>query len=223
MSTQRLGMFVVLLAFTVHGGCRTGRNLNPGEPAVVAPGPLQLYYEEAVLDKAPSPDSRFDPWMDSDFAGSPGLEGITEISLEMTECYGTCPAYTVTFYSDGRATFEGRSFIDPIGSYQAEIPTGYFRRLARAALDIGYFGLAETYEAPVTDMATVFTSIVQGDTRKIVMNYGNSGPSKLWLLEGQIEAARASLQWKPVASTGAPASCRLTLQNTGPARRQRSQ
>lgn len=193
-------MLAVLLAFSVLGGCRTARTPTQEEPAAVGPGPLQLYYEEAVLDKSPSPDSRFDPWMESDSMDTPELDGITEISLEMTECYGTCPAYTVTFYSDGRATFEGRSFIDPIGSYQAEIPTGYFRRLARAALDIDYFGLAETYEAPVTDMATVYTSIVRGGARKTIRNYGNGGPSKLWLLEGQIDAARASLKWKPADS-----------------------
>jgi hypothetical protein len=199
---HRLGMLLVVLAFSFLGGCRTARIPIQEEPAVVEPGPLQLYYEEAVLDKSPSPDSRFDPWLESESMDTPDFDGITEISLEMTECYGTCPAYTVTFYSDGRATFEGRSFIDPIGSYRAEIPTGYFRRLARAALDIGYFGLAETYVAPVTDMATVYTSIVRGGARKTVRNYGNSGPSKLWLLEGQIDAARASLKWKPAASPG---------------------
>jgi hypothetical protein len=229
---HRLGILVVLLAFSIDGGCTTGRTPE-WDTTAVAPGPLERHYQETVLDKSPSPDSQLNPLLEFDgLANSHDAENITEISLERTECYGICSIYTVTFYSDGRAIFEGRKYIQPLGIHHAEILPGQFRQLALAALDIGYFDLAETYAALVTDLPTVYTSIVRGGERKVVKNYGNSGPPRLWLLEEQIDIVREELRWKPALTQHtstpkpvrgpAPNSCRSSGRKPQRARFRRS-
>src|SRR5262245_27898915 len=43
------------------------------------------------------------------WAGFGARPPFDRIELERTECFGTCPAYTVTLWRDGQATYSGRA------------------------------------------------------------------------------------------------------------------
>lgn len=150
-------------------------------------GYLELLFDSMVGYKG-SPE-RFNPDITK-------TQAISEISLERTECFGICSVYTVRFFSDGRAVFDGRKNVEPLGHWEGTIPLVDFTRLADAAIDISYFDLAQNYQSLTTDRPTVFTSLVINNKRKIIRNYGNAAPPRLWLLELAIDQVRATIEWK---------------------------
>jgi hypothetical protein len=56
---------------------------------------------------------------------------ITEITLERTPCYGSCPIDKMVFRSDGTAEYTGTRFVKRTGRYTGRIARGEFDALAR--------------------------------------------------------------------------------------------
>ena len=54
---------------------------------------------------------------------------ITEVTLERTPCFGYCPSYKVTLKSDGTIIYEGKKFVQMMGTYKGEVYN--FERLAQ--------------------------------------------------------------------------------------------
>src|SRR5580692_12083309 len=48
--------------------------------------------------------------------------GITEIGIERSGCFGTCPAYTFIVRSDGTFLYHGDSYVARKGDYTGTIP-----------------------------------------------------------------------------------------------------
>ena len=61
--------------------------------------------------------------------GGPGLP--ESISFETGPCFGACPVYTVTVYSDGRGLFEGRRFTAVDERRDFRITPAEYRAFAR--------------------------------------------------------------------------------------------
>lgn len=110
---------------------------------------------------------------------------ITEITLERTTCYGTCPNYKVTLRSDGTITYEGRRFVEMRGTHEGRAYG--FARLAQLITSAGYFDLKDNYSRPVTDNPSAITSVVRDGKRKTITNYADSGPVELWGIEMAID------------------------------------
>ena len=43
------------------------------------------------------------------------------ITLERTECFGTCPVYRLTVHGDGRVVYEGIRFVEVEGTVKTSI------------------------------------------------------------------------------------------------------
>lgn len=110
---------------------------------------------------------------------------ITEITLERTTCFGTCPAYKVTLRSDGTITYEGRRFVEMMGVYEGRAYG--FARLAQLITSAGYFNLKDDYSRPITDNPSAITSVVRNGKRKTITNYADAGPIELWSVEMAID------------------------------------
>ena len=50
-------------------------------------------------------------------ADVPGPGPLTEISLERTPCFGSCPVDKVVLRPDGTATYIGRRFVERVVNY----------------------------------------------------------------------------------------------------------
>ena len=57
--------------------------------------------------------------------------GVTEVGLERTRCFGTCPAYTVLIRSDGTFRYRGEDFVERKGEYTGTVSRSDFNELAR--------------------------------------------------------------------------------------------
>jgi hypothetical protein len=126
-----------------------------------------------------------------------GGEQITEITLERTACFGTCPMYKLTLMRDGTATYTGRRFVERVGTYKGKFYG--FERLAQLVEARGYFNLRDDYSAPITDMPSTVTSVVRAGQRKTVNNYADTGPVELWGIEKAIDGMVANIKWEKVS------------------------
>lgn len=60
--------------------------------------------------------------------------------------------------------------------------------LAEQILDSGYFELEDSYSRNVTDLERVLTTVARHGKRKVVTNYGASGPVQLWATQQLIDS-----------------------------------
>ncbi len=124
--------------------------------------------------------------------------GITEIGIERTGCFGTCPSYTFIVRSDGNFKYSGDKYAERTGDFIGTIPSWKFTELAQFIRDSDYMNLETDYRASVTDMPTTYTMVVMNGKKKTISNYAGAGPTKLWAIEQLIDDLMAKADWKPV-------------------------
>ena len=64
-------------------------------------------------------------------AQSPTRSPTRSITYETGMCFGRCPVYSVTVYSNGRATFTGRRFTAVTGTREFRVSPGTYNAFAR--------------------------------------------------------------------------------------------
>jgi uncharacterized protein YecT (DUF1311 family) len=156
-------------------------------------------------DRAPLPEAvqsckaRLAPVADEESRDDPPLpaEGIAEIGIERSGCDGRCPSYVLVFRSNGTARYEGRQYVERLGTFSGTIPLQRFAALARFVEDSGFSDLEDFYSWNVTDAATVTTTVVADGVRKTVRNYAGGGPARLENLEKRIDALLDEAVWEP--------------------------
>lgn len=122
---------------------------------------------------------------------------ISEIGIERTGCFGSCPAYTLIVSSNGSFRYKGEKHVERIGEFSGKVSIAQFNQLAQFIMDSDYLGLEDSYHPMITDCPTVFTTVVANGKRKVVSNYANGGPTKLWAIEQLIDHLMLGAEWKP--------------------------
>lgn len=127
--------------------------------------------------------------------------GITEIGLERTACFGSCPVYTVIFKNDGTVRYVGEANAEYKGERKGTIPVNKFNMLAHFIKDSNYMKLDSTYATMITDLPTVYTRVVMNGKEKVIKDYANAGPSKLWAIEQLIDMFAKQTTWDAAGAT----------------------
>ena len=127
--------------------------------------------------------------------------GITEIGIERTGCYGTCPSYTFIVKSDGTFRYKGLDHVERKGEFSGRISVWSFHQLAQFIRDSSYLELEDGYTGMDTDNPTTYTMVVMNGKRKTVSNYANAGPTKLWAIEQLIDDLMAKAKWDGTQET----------------------
>lgn len=125
---------------------------------------------------------------------------VSEIGIERTLCYGTCPVYTLILKSDGTFHYRGELHVAHKGNFRGSIPKAQFERLAKMMIDCGFMSLDDRYTRPETDNPTVYTMGVIAGKKKIILDYAAQGPQKLRDLEAAISGALDHATWEEVKS-----------------------
>lgn len=89
--------------------------------------------------------------------------------LERTPCLGHCPAYRIHVYASGHATYEGIGQVERLGMHQAMLDRQVLETLLREAETIGFFGLQDSYDRPVTDIPSTRLRMVSGTRDKSIL------------------------------------------------------
>lgn len=129
-------------------------------------------------------------------APAPPVQRITEISLERTPCFGSCPVDKVVLRADGTATYTGTRFVERLGEFQGTFSPRDFQRLAGLLTSQRFFNLRNRYAAPATDLPSRITTAVRNGARKTVTNYGDAGPVSLWTVEVAILGVASEIRWE---------------------------
>jgi len=121
--------------------------------------------------------------------------GITEIGLERTQCYGECPVYSVVIRRNGTFRYEGIDYVQRKGYQTGTVDEWQFHELSQFIRDAGYMQLADSYSINITDLPTVYSTVVMNGKRKVIKHYANAGPTKLWAIEQLIDRLLADAHW----------------------------
>ncbi len=129
----------------------------------------------------------------------------TLVTLTRLPCFGTCPSYSLTIFSDGTVTYEGRRFVAVEGRATAQLDSTAIERLIEAFREADYFSFRSAYlSGPVcdqylSDLPTAKTSFHFGGRQHQVTHYhgcqGFPGEARLTALEDRIDAIVGTARW----------------------------
>lgn len=94
-----------------------------------------------------------------------------EISLRRTECYGSCPVYTVTVRADGTVTWNGEENVLIKGTATATVDPAQVRVLFDYATTTCLFAMKKEYRVPITDSSSAIVKVKLGAKSKETLVY----------------------------------------------------
>lgn len=131
--------------------------------------------------------------------GAGAYDENSNITLQKTDCFGTCPVYTIQIDGSGQAKLEGQKFFDKIGTYQKQLSKEETHQLFTAFANADFWSFKDEYTAPVTDMPTTYVTFENHGKRKKITDYFEA-PQKLKDLEALVEAIAGSGNWDKLSS-----------------------
>lgn len=128
------------------------------------------------------------------------------ISLEKTACYGRCPVYRFTLYSDGRYVWEGRADVSVMGTVRGSMSTSAYTTAMQLLNDFRYQEFKDSYQADAdcetwaTDNPTVSITVADTLHPKTIVHYrgceGFAGQEALTKLEDDLDEVFRTRRFK---------------------------
>ena len=118
------------------------------------------------------------------------------MTFERTLCFGECPAYRITVFSDGRAQYEGRKFTERIGNYTARMDKAQMNEILEEAERVGFFGMKDEYDnRAVTDVPSCMIMIRGNEGGKYIHDRFDA-PDVLRNFEKYVDNILLNLDWQ---------------------------
>lgn len=115
----------------------------------------------------------------------PDSGGITELAIQRTPCFGTCPVYCFRIKADGSFQLDGTRFVKPEGATTGSIDPDVFKQVAWRIAQVRLDDLHASYRIGATDMPGLYIKVVKDGKTKII--YGGAGPLELGAIAAQID------------------------------------
>jgi len=99
------------------------------------------------------------------------------ISISKSNCLGSCPAYSMELYRDGRYVWNGRAHVSAIGTRNGGRTSDAYRQAMHLVAAADFESFKDNYETGpdcstwTTDQQTVVVSVRNGSTGKTVRHY----------------------------------------------------
>lgn len=126
---------------------------------------------------------------------APPDDAITEISLQRTPCFGSCPVDEVVLRSDGSAEYTGTRFVKRLGKHKGKVKAKDFHELAELISEKKFFEMKDSYRLPITDQATLITGVTRGGKTKKVSDYGRAAPKGVQEVEKRVITLMEKIDW----------------------------
>jgi hypothetical protein len=120
------------------------------------------------------------------------------ISLERTGCFGTCPAYKVDVYGDGRVVYSGKHFVDVEGEHRYRIPVQDVAGLVESMRAKDIWSMRPSYRAMITDNPSYDLTIDVGGTVHEIHDYVGAMvgmPVAVTEFEDEVDKVARSAMW----------------------------
>jgi hypothetical protein len=121
----------------------------------------------------------------------------TLVYYERTACFGFCPIFSCVIWNNGTTHFEGKNFVEKIGSFQTNIDSTALHLIEQTAQEIHYFSLKPLYDGPIQDGPSIITQLKSKDQELRVINR-YKGPKDLNKLYEVLDTIIAKAQWTSV-------------------------
>ena len=164
-----------------------------------------LVFSLHACKKQPSVDtSATVPAAATDTSPSALLDTSLVASLERGPCRGTCPAYHVEIFADGRVHFNGTRHVGAIGMRSGSTTTDAIRQLRQlvaasdfANADTAYVMGSRGCGGYATDLPVSTLTLRVGNTLKTIEHDPGcrGAPAFLKTLEAQVDTAAGSAVW----------------------------
>ncbi|GAA4045397.1 hypothetical protein GCM10022409_34300 [Hymenobacter glaciei] len=91
------------------------------------------------------------------------------LTFERTPCFGTCPAYSMQVYADGRVDYDGRHAVPLMGKRSLKLPAATVAEMLRLSREAHFETFEKEYLSGATDMPSTIVAIRQpdGSLRKV--------------------------------------------------------
>jgi len=128
------------------------------------------------------------------------IDSDTRVMLERTECYGSCPVYSLSIAGDGTVAYFGKKYVNVKGAASRQVSVSDVQALVDQMLQADYFSLSVPEACPAglsTDAPGATTSLtLNGRTHTVYHYYGNAcAPADLGSLEDAIDILADSAAW----------------------------
>ena len=127
------------------------------------------------------------------------------VVLQRTVCFGTCPAYTVSAYADGRIVYQGDQFVETTGTAEGHVDPSVVAGLVVSAVALGYTALPARLDSQescpqfATDNPSANTTVRTSDWTRSVDHYhgcrGFKNEKALTAFEDEIDRALGTAAW----------------------------
>ncbi len=125
------------------------------------------------------------------------IERSVFATIHRGACYGSCPTYKMTIYSDRSVEYEGIRAVDLIGKYTSTISQKEYDEFIETAEFVDYMNLEDVYDGPITDIPGTRTSIVLNGVRKEVYRRYQY-PKRILKFEELFDNVMNSAKWEKV-------------------------
>ena len=128
------------------------------------------------------------------------MQKVKVLTYQKTQCYGSCPVYSITFYSDNSVLVNPTSNFIVSEKSNGKLKKGTVENLLNYAERINFWSLKKEYnDALVSDLPSTFITIFNKDQNKKIKVRTNA-PTELKELLIKIENIIKTIQWKAVST-----------------------
>ncbi len=120
------------------------------------------------------------------------------MTLRRSQCYGSCPAYTVELRGTGEVRFKGDSYVLVPGEHVAQVEPAVAECLFEAFKKADFWSLQPRYAAQAFDLPTYQLSLTVGGKAKTVVDYLGRAvgmPEEVTGLENALDSAAGTHRW----------------------------
>ncbi|WP_415837241.1 DUF6438 domain-containing protein [Pontibacter korlensis] len=99
--------------------------------------------------------------------------------FQKTPCYGTCPAYNATFYSDGTVLYEGLRYVPVQDTLSLRLTKNQLQEVQATLKDLNHTSLENNYLSTFTDIPSSYLTFYKDNKEVKRIKHQQEGPEKL--------------------------------------------
>lgn len=130
------------------------------------------------------------------------------LTIERTGCYGSCPTYKITVFSNGKINYEGYKFVKVTGKIQSIMTKKRSQLIKEAIIKVNLFSLKDRYDGQndcdsfSKDQSSTIITVTNNIKKKKIHHYlgcyeqdGIVFPRQLTLFENKVDEIVNSFKW----------------------------
>jgi hypothetical protein len=120
----------------------------------------------------------------------PDKNGKVVMSIERTPCFGSCPVYDATLYSNGVLIYHAKHFTMQTGCFYAQVSKSEMAKMRGWFKDAGFFNLKDAYpeqDIAPTDLPSCTLTYNEAKKQKTIVDKNWNTPDPLINLERKLD------------------------------------